>query len=154
MLLSTYPSTYTATATTTYLHAVALHLREGREAHAVEPAVVDVVDEQLRRATVGRARLGEGHLSTVRLKRVSSRIAWSAVARGLWSRAKPASPGFGPCVAYVAWLVGDLDRLVGDGLGAPAGGDVGVAVEAELHHEARQHTEEPAGRAPTAVSQR
>eukprot|EP00964_Phaeocystis_antarctica_P062303 scaffold37316_cov65-Phaeocystis_antarctica.AAC.1 len=39
-------------------------------------------------------------LSKARLKRVSSRPVWSAVACGLWSRAKSASPGFEPCVAY------------------------------------------------------
>ena len=44
------------------VHAVALHLSERRETHAVEARVVHVVDEELCSARIRSPCLGEGHV--------------------------------------------------------------------------------------------
>ena len=61
------------------------HLAKRREALGVEEAVVDIVDEELRRAAVGRARLGERNVAWVvdskQTRRCEIGERWSTVGR-------------------------------------------------------------------------
>src|SRR5436190_6305048 len=80
------------------IHALR-HFAEGREAHAIEAAVVTVADEELRGP---RVRTGGGEADS------TARIA-------------------------------GLDRVVGDPRVVPRRGDLRIAVDAELAHEAGDH---------------
>lgn len=108
-------------------HAVTLHLAERSESHSVEPRVVDVVDEELRRARVGRPRLREGDVP-----RLVAHLRGSG--RGVigWRRGREGGGGGGGC----------LDSLIRDGLGPPLRRDLGVSTQSELDHKRRDHAEE------------